>query len=300
MHKTQARLREKPLPHITSVAKEQVNQAIDAIHSASANGRSLDDLIPQVADATQDLRAACNKGLEDAMHWLDEINNHRWKKHPVDSPAITVRQENVKWLKSAVDDFNKTKHLSLLEPFKGLFDEKTGRLKVTEVDKVAVSLRSLFRCFIFTSTYLNYAKTLINYLEYLLMIEQTSPENKLQFPGPAKFADDLIKTATDKNQNDADGMNINSPLNDDGRDSTTDPTIDGDDDDDVDEKRTKKPRKGRQPRQWGEWNFKKQQCAHSSKPRTPTPVTRRRSSKGLDGMLPRHSTSSSLRTAILR
>ncbi|KAL1410381.1 hypothetical protein Q8F55_004389 [Vanrija albida] len=253
MHKAQTRLRDKPLPHITSVVKENVQNAFNAVHAGSSpNGRSLNDLLPQVSEATADLRAASNKGLEDAMFWLNEINHHRFKKHPVDSPVITVRQENLQRLKDALADFLNNKHLALLGPFKPLFDEQTGRLKITDpknVDKVALSLRSLFRCFIFTTTYVSYAKTLVDYLEFLLLIERTSPENKLQFPGPAKFADDLINTATDKDQNDTDGLNINSPLNDNGRDSTTDPTLDdGDDQDDVDEKRTKK--KMRAPRQW--------------------------------------------------
>jgi hypothetical protein len=89
---------------------------------------SLDDLLPIIESSTAPLRSAAETALVAAIAWLDEVNHTRWRKPKADPPHISVRQANLAHLRSALDEFRRSRHFAILEPLRDAFDER-GHLK---------------------------------------------------------------------------------------------------------------------------------------------------------------------------
>ena len=155
-------------------------------------GTGLDDLVPIVARSTADLRAAADKGLNDAIEWLDVVNHSRWTKVPASAAAITVREANLASLKSALSEFRSSKHFEPLEPYRDLFDD-SGNLRPHVRKTLRVSASSVFRCNVFMSTLIAFSAALTELLEMLLEIERANPKARIQLP--SAFARMLVKTA---------------------------------------------------------------------------------------------------------
>ncbi|WVQ77075.1 hypothetical protein IAR50_006758 [Cryptococcus sp. DSM 104548] len=182
-----------PHPHYHS--KKRIEQARQLAEPA----KSLEGLLPVLADSSADLREQSIKALRDIKDWLFLVNHTRWKKVPADSPPITQREENLENLKQALQEFRASKQYALLEPYKGLFDPNTGVLKEDMLHSFRLTSHDLSRAMVLTATIVPFALSLISLLELLLEIERANPKAKLQFP--KRFAKMLLKAANDKNGN---------------------------------------------------------------------------------------------------
>lgn len=206
-----------PLPHVTERTKDDVKMMDQA---ELREGRSLDDLMPDLAASTQRLRTAAQKGLEGASAWLDDINQHRWKKLPKDATTTLQRKENLDELKAALAEYRNDKHFTIMERFRSVFDPNTGLVLESEVTRLAGTFRGLFQCFTFTSSLIAFSHELVTYLEFTLLIELDQPKNKFQFPG--KFVQQVIENANDSTggTNNYD-IGIQDQLVDDGSEAST-------------------------------------------------------------------------------
>lgn len=197
-HQGMKMFNEKPLPHHTSTTRavvEHTNQ------HEKASRRALEDLMPELDESTRELRQAAKAGLESVSQYLDMINNHRWKRTPKDAPTIESRQETLKNLEDALEEYRKSKHFNILNGFQDLFDPVTGKLKPTTEKYLASQVRGLFRCFTFTSGLISFSKCLVEYIQFVLELEHGNPKNKLQFPG--KFVAAAVENVTDSTQDSA-------------------------------------------------------------------------------------------------
>lgn len=162
-------------------------------------GTDLDELLPSVASSTEDLRRASDTALEDAMTWLDAVNHSRWRRPPASLPSLEHRENNLANLKRALEEYRSDKHFAVLEPYRGIFDDK-GKLKPGHARRIRYSTPSLFRCHVFTSNLIAYNKNLVQVLELLLQVERANPKAKIQMP--TAFAKKLVESA-----NQSDGTN---------------------------------------------------------------------------------------------
>lgn len=156
---------------------------------------SLDDLLPIIESSTAPLRSAAETALVGAIAWLDEVNHTRWRKPKADPPHISVRQASLAHVRSALDEFRRSRHFAILEPLRDAFDER-GHLKPELVGVYKYSGRDLFRCCVFTTNLVYFAFVLIQFLELLLDIEKRNPKAKIQLP--TRFGRGLVESANDK------------------------------------------------------------------------------------------------------
>ncbi|WVR05967.1 hypothetical protein IAU60_002995 [Kwoniella sp. DSM 27419] len=191
-HQSFKKFTEDPLPHTTVRSKSH----FDTMEKHIDHAHSLAGLLPILADSTADLRAACSKSLDDVSDWLLLVNHTRWKKKPASAPPIAEREANLQAVRATLDEFRQGKHFAVLEPYKEYFDPSTGKLYPHQLEKHRSASRDLFRCFVFTSTLIGFALTLIELLELLLEIERANPKSRIQLP--KAFAKSAVKTANEK------------------------------------------------------------------------------------------------------
>lgn len=158
------------------------------------SSRTLEHLLPILRDSSSRLRAACQDGLQDAIRWIEWTNTHRWSRGKSAYPSgetaeqgLEKRRANLEELRNALSEFRQSKHLRLLEPFRNLFDARTGEFLDTDdylsgTDALRMTSRSLFLTFVFVTNLISYATALVDYLEVLLEIEGRSSRNRLQWP----------------------------------------------------------------------------------------------------------------------
>ncbi|TYJ56489.1 hypothetical protein B9479_002736 [Cryptococcus floricola] len=182
-----------PHPH------HHTKKHVERLRQLAEPDKSLEGLLPVLADSSADLRESSIKALRDISDWLFLVNHTRWKKVPADSPPITQREENLENLKRALQEFRVSKQFALLEPFSDLFDPETGALKSGMLPSFRLTGHDLSRALVLTATIVPFALSLIALLELLLEIERANPKAKIQFP--KRFAKMLLKTANDKNGN---------------------------------------------------------------------------------------------------
>lgn len=212
-HQGIKRYEDNPLPHHTKKVKEEATQAFEAEKSS---GHSLKDLLPELGASTAELRQAAQAALGGASAWLGQINNTRWKKTPADAPTLEDRDALRERLIAVLAEYRKSKHFSLLERYRGKFDAN-GNLIPAPEHEISSSVYGLFRCFILTSSLIAFCQSLIEFLEFVRVIEVANPQNKLQFPG--KFVQTVVENATDSTTG-VTGYDdtVNDPLADDDSD----------------------------------------------------------------------------------
>lgn len=185
------RYQDNPLPHHTSrtrkLAEESVKAELDS-------GHALTDLLADVDASTVELRQACQHALNGAAAWLKTMNETRWKKFPPGFPTLADRDEARLNLVSALHDYRTNKHFLILGQFKDMFDDK-GELIAGAPGVMDGRVRGLFRCFIFTTALISFSGALIEYLEYVRLIEVSNPKNKLQYP--TVFVQAVLNNAND-------------------------------------------------------------------------------------------------------
>ncbi len=157
-------------------------------------GTKLEELMPILASSTADLRAAAEKGFEEAIGWLNTANHSRWRK-PRDPVPLSTREANLAKFRSVLAEFRETKHFDLLEPFRGSFDSK-GALKPEYVPTVHHNARDLFKCHVFTANLIAFSIALIGFLSFLLELERKNPKPRLQLP--TAFTKKLVQSANEK------------------------------------------------------------------------------------------------------
>lgn len=167
------------------------NQEFDKIQLDGADYASL---LPILESATAPLRQAAGEALQESIDFLHTLNHSRWTS-PKTSTPTSVREENLARLRTALTEFRTQGQFGVLQPFKELFDERTGQPKES-VPALTHAARNLFRCQVFTTTLGTYTVILIEWLELLLEIENANPKPAFQFPGGGAKA--VVDAANDK------------------------------------------------------------------------------------------------------
>ena len=157
-------------------------------------GSDYGTLLPLLDKATGPLRQTATESLEESINFLHTLNHSRWTS-PKSSTPTSVREENLARLRTALTEFKSSGQFGLLDSFKGLFDERTGKPK-DSIPVLTHAARNLFRCQVFTTTLGSYTAILIEWLELLLEIEKANPKPAFQFPGGGAKA--VVEAANDK------------------------------------------------------------------------------------------------------
>jgi len=146
------------------------------------SGRALKQLIPSLGEATQELRSAIRDALTSAVGFLNMINHTRWPWNRTHFPPDT-RHQDLTRLKAALDDFRSKSNAHVIAPFADMFDA-SGRLNPKNMNRVelVLCLRSLFRCFAFTTSLVALSLQLVSLLEHIESIDARSPKAKIQIP----------------------------------------------------------------------------------------------------------------------
>lgn len=200
-----------PHPVVTMRVKEE----IDLIEARrKAGGLTLDDLMPQVAALSQDLRQHAEIVMLGEIEWLDRVNYHRYSKLPADFPGIESRSAALHALEDALLEFRQSKQLKILDNYRDMFDAE-GKLKTSVAPHLATDMRPLFQTFVFTSTLVQFCTTLIEWAQLLIGIEAENPNNVLQYPGRKRFISTLWSSAKDEDTGeDAFDFSVHDPLKD--------------------------------------------------------------------------------------
>ena len=141
----------------------------------TADGLGLDDLLPILRESSADLRGECTTALGAAIDWLQRVNSHRWsfERHPKAESAeegLLERRQQIADLKRVIEDYRANKGQQLLQPFRKLFDPKTGKLLPEgqrDAEFERSSIRPLFVCFVFSTNMASYSTALVSLLELL-------------------------------------------------------------------------------------------------------------------------------------
>lgn len=203
----------KAHPHpITTL---RVKEEIDLIEARRhAGGLTLDDLMPQVASLSQELRQVAEIVMLGEIEWLDKVNYYRYSKLPKDFPGIESRSAALHALEDALLRFRQSKQLQILDGYRGLFDAE-GKLKTSVAPHLATDMRPLFQMFVFTTTLVQFCTTLIEWTQLLIGIEAKNPDNVLQYPGRKRFISTLWSSAKDEDTGeDAFDFSVHDPLKD--------------------------------------------------------------------------------------
>lgn len=203
----------KAHPH--PVATLRIKEEIELIESRkNAGGLSLDDLMPQVAFLSQELRQVAELVMLGEIEWLEKVNYYRYSKLPKDFPGIESRSAALHALEDELLRFRQSKQLKILDGYRGMFDAE-GKLKSSVAPHLATDMRPLFQMFVFTTTLVQFCSTLIEWAQLLIGIEAANPNNVLQFPGRKRFFSTLWSSAKDEDTGeDAFDFSVHDPLKD--------------------------------------------------------------------------------------
>ena len=157
-------------------------------------GTTLDEFMPILASSTANLRQAAANAFQEASDWLNTVNHSRWSK-PRDPVQQFVRENNLAKLQAVLTEFRETKHFDLLEPFREAFDS-SGHLKPEYATMLRISSRDMFPCYVFTTSLIAFALSLVDFLSFLLEVEKANSHSRIQLP--TEFTKKLMESANEK------------------------------------------------------------------------------------------------------
>ncbi|KAL7424784.1 hypothetical protein Q5752_000468 [Cryptotrichosporon argae] len=178
-----------PHPRADKVLKEM------EAHQAAAPARSLEALLPALEVSTAELRAAATETFKLSIEWLDDVNRSRWRRSKTGT-STDEREAALTRLRAVLVEFRASKHFELLAPFEDMFDPTNGHLRAAELPHITASTRALFRCYLFSSSLINFALALDGFAAHLLALDKAHRRARAQWP--TKFARAVVRSANDK------------------------------------------------------------------------------------------------------
>ncbi|CDZ98124.1 Predicted membrane protein [Phaffia rhodozyma] len=204
-----------------------------------ANGHDLQALLPILRSSSSELRQSLIDALKSLISWLEMANSTRWskffKKNDKNTQAQEIEQKlemerKLEALRQALVKFKEIERRNLVEgPFGGYFKElEKNKKTIDRLNHEGFSAKSLFVCFVFTTTLESYAEAFISFFEFAIQLRGKRPASRLWWP--TGFGKLWRKITADDGTRSGE---IDSPLisvaSDIGRPRTSDDTLNQDD-----------------------------------------------------------------------
>ncbi|TBU59289.1 hypothetical protein BD310DRAFT_976680 [Dichomitus squalens] len=147
------------------------------------------DVLPNIREATAELRAAGIAVLDTLQRLIVSVNTKRWKRGHAEQDALVVELDKaLSTLRSAMDNFQTDQRMILLEPFRPLFEAADGG------EMKSVPLRSLHIAFVFTSNLVSTTNGIIALAEYVVATAAKRPKARLWMPAGLSAFGKVLKT----------------------------------------------------------------------------------------------------------
>ncbi|GAA5871160.1 hypothetical protein JCM8547_001473 [Rhodosporidiobolus lusitaniae] len=207
---------EKPTYRPTDTAR--IKRARKHLGAAEhANQHDLASLLPIFDTASADLRLAAESALEGSMAWLIEQNKSRWSGKGASEETKRAQHEQVEQLEEAVRAYRTEGRTALVEPFRDLFDRKTGELRAChprdipegapsdEDGALVFSPGSLFTLLAASDNLVLFAEAVLSFVKKVDDLREKRTRNKLWWPTSLRKVGKLFKGGKRTNAATSDG-----------------------------------------------------------------------------------------------
>ncbi|KAJ3987146.1 hypothetical protein F5890DRAFT_1571904 [Lentinula detonsa] len=157
------------------------------------------DILPLVESATLELRNAIIAAISATRKNLDNVNRHRWTRHPdVDGELmkeLDAAYENLTaTLEAFTQDDENAKRMQFLKPFLALLQKEDGTF-LTKTEQEALPFRSLFVAFVFGTNLVSLSEAMIGMMNTVRSTIAKRQKNRLWAPKGLRKIGKLLKGA---------------------------------------------------------------------------------------------------------
>ncbi|KAJ4488072.1 hypothetical protein J3R30DRAFT_3433086 [Lentinula aciculospora] len=157
------------------------------------------DILPLVESATFELRKAVVAAVAATRKSLDNVNRHRWTRHP-DVDAELTRELDAAYesltmaLKEFTQDNQNAKRMHFIKPFLALLQKEDGTM-LTKAEQEALPFRSLFIAFVLGTNLVSLSEAVIAMMNIVRSTIAKRQRNRLWAPKGLRKIGKLLKGA---------------------------------------------------------------------------------------------------------
>lgn len=136
------------------------------------------DVLPNIEDATADLRAACSNGLGATKALLDGINMRRYSRKGAreSDQQLADLDAALERLRASLAEFKSSRRMQLLQPYEPVFED-------LKTKKGPVPFRGLYVSFVFAANLIVLSDSIIHLMELVQTTAGKRKKNRLWAPG---------------------------------------------------------------------------------------------------------------------
>ncbi|KAF8831393.1 hypothetical protein HHX47_DHR1000519 [Lentinula edodes] len=157
------------------------------------------DILPLAETATFELRKAIVTAVAVTRKNLDNVNRHRWTRHPdIDGELIRELDAAYESLTAALKDFTQdnqnAKRMQILKPFLALLQKEDGTV-LTKSEQEALPFRSLFIAFVLGTNLVSLSEAVIAMMNIVRTTTAKRQQNRLWAPKGLRKIGKLLRGA---------------------------------------------------------------------------------------------------------